>query len=715
LDGVFTDLEFEERLTLNQRTVFAIHEDAEGTLWFGTAGGLIRRAGGRTDVYTADDGLPDSLVLAILEDEAGYLWMSCARGVFRISKQDLEAYGVDRSGAIPMTTFTQGDGMPSTECNGGTQPSAWKTRDGRLWFSTAGGVANLDPSDVRLDTRPSAVNIERVFVDREEVDHRDGLEMRASVNRLDVHYTVPEFIAPQRMRFQTLLEGFDDDWTPPGTARVTHYNNLPPGDHILRIRACNTAGDCSESEATLGIRKRPYLYQLRSFYLACGGLVVLTFVALYTGRVRQLRRRQVELEREVGSRSRQLVEAHNLLAEAKQLPIRFGPYVLISILGEGGMARVYRAIREGPMGFRKELAVKRVRTDVTRDNEGLVHAMINEARLGGQLRHPNVVETYEFGAVCDQFYIAMEYVDGWTFDKLLAGARLRGVHLPLPAVIDLMLQICDGLEYAHGLTDMDGSPLNLVHRDLKPANLILSRVGQAKIMDFGVARSDKAAFKTTVMSDIKGTLRFMSPEQLNDPRSVDGRSDLFAMGCIMFELVTGEGLLRSTYLQTLVLEILNGDYVARLVAVANRAPELVPVLERLTSPRPEDRYSSAGEVAAALRPLKRDAGDLSASVALGKLVLAASARDERAVAVVLDGLSVDVSSEDDWAVFARSLTPWSLDLADPYHRPVRSSLGVGTADTDVEHPTVEGSPNCAPKQGDECEVSVLWRNEDSES
>ncbi len=205
----------------------------------------------------------------------------------------------------------------------------------------------------------------------------------------------------------------------------------------------------------------------------------------------------------------------------------FGPYQLICKLGEGGMAEVFLAVRHGPMGFRKEMAIKRIRPDITRNNEHLLRSLINEARVGGQLRHPNVVDTYEFGAVGDVHFIAMEYVEGLTLHELMVGAYLHQLVLPPTALLDLFQQVCHGLEYAHNHRSTKGKPLNLVHRDLKPNNLIVSMEGQAKIMDFGIARSEAALFKTTQLDTRKGTLNYMSPEQVTTPDDLDNRSDLF--------------------------------------------------------------------------------------------------------------------------------------------------------------------------------------------
>jgi eukaryotic-like serine/threonine-protein kinase len=294
---------------------------------------------------------------------------------------------------------------------------------------------------------------------------------------------------------------------------------------------------------------------------------------------------------------------------ADELPTRFGPYLLVSLLGEGGMARVYRAVREGPMGFRKELAIKRIRTDLTRDDDQLVRSLINEARLGGQLRHANVVDIYEFGEVEGQHYIAMEFVNGLTLRALIRGAKNRNVRLPPAAVLDVALQVCDGLDYAHHTTDSAGQPLTLVHRDLKPANIIVSMAGQAKIMDFGIARSAAAMYKTTAADVTKGTLNFMSPEQLEDPRNIDHRSDIFAMGSVLFESLTGEPLMDGPTMQSVMFQIVSGKYIDRLPLVEEALPGTLPILQRCVELERADRYENAEQLRSDLRELREQLGE----------------------------------------------------------------------------------------------------------
>ena len=285
-------------------------------------------------------------------------------------------------------------------------------------------------------------------------------------------------------------------------------------------------------------------------------------------------------------------------------PVPFGRYQLLSLLGKGGMARVYRGVLSGPMGFEKQVALKLIDTDYTRD-EKFLQALTNEARLGGQIHHRNVVEIYEFDSVDDHWYMAMEYVDGWTLDFVLDECRQRGQYLPPTVVVDLMTEICAGLEYAHELSSKDGAPLNLVHRDLKPGNIILGRSGDVKIMDFGIAKAESNLYKTTAADVVKGTPVYMSPEQVNAD-SLDRRSDLFSLGSLLHELITLQVPFQGKSLGAVVAGILRTDLTLPIQRVNERAPGFAPLVTGLLAQKPDDRPPTAGRVRDALEELRRE-------------------------------------------------------------------------------------------------------------
>ncbi len=293
-------------------------------------------------------------------------------------------------------------------------------------------------------------------------------------------------------------------------------------------------------------------------------------------------------------------------------PTQLGRYELLEVLGEGGMARVFRAVRSGPMGFRKEVALKQILPHVAKQ-EAMLRALINEARLGGFLRHRNIVEVYEFDQADDIYYLAMEFVQGYTLDEILARTAARG-FLPPGVVLQIAVQICEGLHYAHEADDDAGRAMHLVHRDLKPSNVILDRRGVAKLMDFGIARSEVNLFRTTTADVTKGTPVYMSPEQVKGG-DLDRRSDLFSLASVIVEMVTGEVAFSGTQLYQVLQKVANADTDAQIEAVAARFPPLAPVLQRAFALSPDDRFDDAAQMGAALAALldsMEDTDDLGA-------------------------------------------------------------------------------------------------------
>ena len=290
---------------------------------------------------------------------------------------------------------------------------------------------------------------------------------------------------------------------------------------------------------------------------------------------------------------------------------KLGKYTLLDVVGEGSSARVFRAIHAGPMGFRKQVAVKQILPHVLQ-NENAIRGLINEARLGGHLHHRNLVEIYEFDQAEDTFYIAMEFVPGHTLADVLRRCRANGL-LPQSIVAEVGIQLCDGLAYAHAARDESDQPLNLIHRDLKPGNVMLTPHGAVKIMDFGVAKSESNLYHTQVANITRGTPAYMSPEQVRGER-LDGRSDIFALGSVLSELVTGEVLFFDTNLHTVLHLVHRADVAAALEMTWQRMPQLVPVLERALQRHREARYATAAEMG---QDLRRVCAELVAGQDLG--------------------------------------------------------------------------------------------------
>jgi serine/threonine protein kinase len=223
----------------------------------------------------------------------------------------------------------------------------------------------------------------------------------------------------------------------------------------------------------------------------------------------------------------------------------FGKYYLLDRIGAGGMAEVFRAVVIGIEGFQRTLVIKRMLPQLSQDG-AFVRMFIDEAKLSGLLSHPNVVQIFEFGKVDESFFIAMEHVDGKTLSAVQAKLAELDRRPPVAACLEIARQVCSGLQYAHSLQSPTGQPLGVVHRDISPANLMLSFHGGVKILDFGIARvAEELRDAQTQVGTVKGKVAYMAPEQIRLER-VDGRCDIFALGIVLHETLTGRRLFRAT-------------------------------------------------------------------------------------------------------------------------------------------------------------------------
>ncbi|HZI04170.1 MAG TPA: serine/threonine-protein kinase, partial [Archangium sp.] len=216
-----------------------------------------------------------------------------------------------------------------------------------------------------------------------------------------------------------------------------------------------------------------------------------------------------------------------------------GKYFLHERLGAGGMAEVFRATYSPEGGFEKQVAIKRI-LPAYADNEEFLGLFRREAELGSLLIHPNIVQVLDLGRHQGTVFLAMEFVDGMPLSSLLR--RVHWKRLPPAAVAYLGVEIAAALNYMHGRTGPKGEPLGLVHRDLNPPNVLLSRIGEVKLSDFGIARAANQLALTQAQT-VRGKAGYMAPEQAYG-KSLDGRADLFALGLTLHEALTGQRLLR---------------------------------------------------------------------------------------------------------------------------------------------------------------------------
>lgn len=275
---------------------------------------------------------------------------------------------------------------------------------------------------------------------------------------------------------------------------------------------------------------------------------------------------------------------------------KFGKYELLDKIGAGGMAEIYKARYIGIDGFEKVLVLKKILPNFA-DNTAFIKMLINEAKLTSSLQHVNIVQIFELGEINDQYYIAMEYVNGRDLLKIMAQASKIRLRVPPKIVVYLLSEVCKGLGYAHGACDSDGNNLHIIHRDVSPSNIIVSQQGEVKIMDFGVARATQqnSGVEKTRAGTLKGKLGYMSPEQVTG-KTIDHRADIFSLGIVFFEMLTLKRLfLGRTDLDTMI-NIRDANIDEKLKKYSFIPEDIHPILRRALAKDPNQRYQTAEEL-----------------------------------------------------------------------------------------------------------------------
>jgi Protein kinase domain len=271
----------------------------------------------------------------------------------------------------------------------------------------------------------------------------------------------------------------------------------------------------------------------------------------------------------------------------------YGRYSLLERVASGGMAEVFRATRKGVEGFEKVVAVKRILPHLS-SNKDFVDMFIAEAKMVASLSHPNIVQIFDLGKIDDSYYIAMEFVEGRDLRSILTRTRARGTLLGVDLAAIVVSKVGAALEYAHRHRDGEGRELRIVHRDVSPQNILLSNEGEVKLVDFGIAKAASKASHTDSGS-LRGKLLYMSPEQAWG-KSLDKRSDLFSLGAVFFEILTGHVLFSGSS----EMSILERVREARFPSPSSLNPavpiDLDAVVTRALKKNPNERYQDASEM-----------------------------------------------------------------------------------------------------------------------
>ncbi len=279
-------------------------------------------------------------------------------------------------------------------------------------------------------------------------------------------------------------------------------------------------------------------------------------------------------------------------ANIRAMGTPFGRYELIRKIAAGGMAEIFLARQWGEAGFFRDVVIKRLFRNLA-ENPTTLRMFQTEAQLLAHLHHPNIPQCIELGCVGDDWFMAMEYVEGWTIaDVWRAGAR-RGAMMPLPVTIGATMQVCEALQHAHEARDRAARPLRIVHRDVTPHNVMVTRSGVVKLMDFGVAKTD--ARSDTEAGAVKGTFSYMAPEQVR-AQPLDGRADVFSVGVILYELTTGTRLFRGSDMEVMV-KIVEEDAPPPSSRVPDYPADLEEIVLATLRRDPRSRIASAADLA----------------------------------------------------------------------------------------------------------------------
>ncbi len=274
-------------------------------------------------------------------------------------------------------------------------------------------------------------------------------------------------------------------------------------------------------------------------------------------------------------------------------PIQFGKYELLDRIGLGGMAEVFLAKSRGAQSFEKVWVIKRILPHLA-SRPHFVNMFVNEANIAVSLTHGNIVQVFDLGQVEGTYYIAMEHVQGHDLGRVTRVCRKRNIPIPVEMAVFVAIQVTNALEYAHRRRDAHMVPMNIVHRDVSPQNILISEEGEVKLTDFGIAR----ARNTLPVNDhqtLQGKYPYMSPEQARG-EEVDARTDIFSLGTVLYELLTGENPFACPSMEQTLDQVASGSAVPVHVAHPHVPEALSHILAVAMSPSAEGRHPTAGHL-----------------------------------------------------------------------------------------------------------------------
>lgn len=305
-------------------------------------------------------------------------------------------------------------------------------------------------------------------------------------------------------------------------------------------------------------------------------------------------------------------------------PIPYGKYYLLDRINVGGMAEVFKAKAYGVEGFEKLVAIKRILPNIAEDEE-FITMFIDEAKIAVQLNHANIAQIFDLGKIEDTYFIALEYVYGKDLRAIFERLRKRGEIMPIPVACYVITQVCEGLDYAHRKKDSMGRDLHIVHRDVSPQNILVAYEGDVKVIDFGIAKAANKASKTQA-GILKGKFGYMSPEQVRG-LPLDRRSDIFSLGIIFYEILTGERLFVGESDFSTLEKVRNVEIMPPTAYNRNIPESLEKIILKALAKDADDRYQFASEMAEDIQRFMISQGTLFTRKDLGNFMKTLFAED----------------------------------------------------------------------------------------
>ena len=562
--------------------IFCIYPDENG-IWLGTDQGLAYWKDGDILSYTFRDGLPSNEIYAIEPDEIGQFWLSTEDGVASVSRQELL---LALNGVEPalFKMYVRQDGIPDGEGIGGIQQTVCKDQAGRIWIATISGLAVCDPTNLVQNRIPPPIVIQNVRVDEQPVETGEVLFLEPGWRRLTIGFAGLSYLVPERVRFRTMLAGFDTEWIDTRDSTVS-FTSLPPGDYMFRVYASNNDGVWSLEPAELQITVvKPWW--MNWWFIA--------FAAIFLAAVLNLIWKS-------------LLALYRMFREWQQAHM-FGSFRILDVIGKGGMGTVYRVRRSG---HDSTIALKIL--DAEDGDEHERERFLREGAIGQQIDHPNVVKILETGAVRRKLFVAMEYLDGEPLNRKME----RGISWRTSLAI--IRVICDTLHDLH--------QMGIVHRDVKPQNVMVLKPGimdsaswaadpvdvvapMIKLLDFGLARIVGATTLTRT-GLLAGTVQYVPPEALGGERRNDPSVDFYAAGILLYEMLTGLKPYTGEDPGELIYAVLYRSVTAPHDVVPDLSADLSGLVMEMIEKDPDRRLSDYGEIRKWIDRILQDAPDSS--------------------------------------------------------------------------------------------------------